>query len=73
MRPTALDVLGREVAVPADGRIDSGRYRVSFDASFLASCLYGALLSTPSQSAYRVKGIEVNGTGRTHFCCTFVA
>ena len=54
VRLAVLDILGGEVAVLLDGGIEPGRYRVSFDASSLASGLYVALLSTPSQSAYRV-------------------
>ena len=47
-RLEVLDMLGRTVAVLVDGIFEPGRYRVSFDASSLASGSYLCVLRTPS-------------------------
>src|SRR5690606_1437056 len=40
VRVAVYDVLGREVAVLADGRFEAGRYEATLDASGLAAGLY---------------------------------
>ena len=52
-----LDLLGREVAVQVDGIIEPGAYRVSFDASQLASGMYLCVLATPTAVLTRGMGV----------------
>jgi hypothetical protein len=40
VRLTVHDLLGREVAVAVDGRVDAGTHEVRFDATSLASGIY---------------------------------
>jgi hypothetical protein len=49
-----VDMLGRETATLVDALVEPGRYRVVLDATALSSGLYAAVLSTPSQTAYRM-------------------
>ncbi len=44
VRLTVYNILGRKVAVFANGRYPSGRYRFPFDGSSLASGVYSSRL-----------------------------
>lgn len=54
VRLSVLDVLGREVAALVEESVHPGKYRVSFDASALASGMYVAALTSASQTDYRL-------------------
>lgn len=53
IRISAYDVLGREVAVLAQGPYTAGTHRISFDGRSLASGVYLIRLSTPSGAHIR--------------------
>lgn len=54
VRLSVVDVLGREVAVLADGERNSGRHDVRFDARGLASGVYVVRLETPDVTRVRL-------------------